>query len=253
MAKLLIKDVSINYSCSGTSKDTVVLLHGWGQNMTMMVQIENHLADRFTVYNIDLPGFGKSDTPLIAWSVYDYADCLKQFMDRLSIYDPIIIAHSFGARLAIILAANNDISKMVLTGAAGIKDKRHLDYYIKVYSYKLAKNTLKIFGLKKYQEQLSNNAGSSDYQNTSGVMRATFVKIVNEDLTKYLSDIKAEVLLVWGEKDMATPLWMGKMMAELIPNAGLAIFENDDHYAYYNQTSRFLKVLDIFLSSQQVD
>ena len=252
MTQIVIKDVTINYSKSGDTGLPVILLHGWGQNLAMMSPIEEHLAAGFQVYNIDLPGFGQSEEPKYGWSVYDYADCLKQFIQQLMLFDPIIIAHSFGARLAIIYAANFKVKKMVITGGAGIKDKRGIDYYLRVYSYKLAKKSFGVLGLKNKLAALSQRAGSDDYQRTSGVMREAFVKIVNEDLSSLLPKIQTEVLLVWGELDEATPLWMGKKMEQAIPNAGLAIFEGDDHFAYYHQISRFLKVIDIFLTKERM-
>jgi pimeloyl-ACP methyl ester carboxylesterase len=32
-----------------------------------------------------------------------------------------------------------------------------------------------------------------------------------------------------------------------MPDAGLAVFENDDHFAYWHQPARFNAVLDAFL------
>ena len=93
------------------------------------------------------------------------------------------------------------------------------------------------------------NAGSEDYRNADGVMRATFVKVVNEDLKDLLPDIQTETLLVFGENDDATPVEKGKMMEKLMPDAALVIFENDDHYAYFHQAQRFCLVLDAFLRS----
>ena len=93
------------------------------------------------------------------------------------------------------------------------------------------------------------NAGSEDYRNASGVMRNTLVKVVNEDITPILSEIKTETLLVFGENDEATPVEKGKQMEQLMPDAALVIFENDDHYAYIHQAGRFNLVLDAFLRS----
>jgi pimeloyl-ACP methyl ester carboxylesterase len=61
------------------------------------------------------------------------------------------------------------------------------------------------------------------------------------------------VLLVWGDQDEATPLWMGKMMEEKMPNAGLAIFEGDDHYAYWHQWDRFNRCLEFFLKEEGIN
>ncbi|MBR4483570.1 MAG: alpha/beta hydrolase, partial [Erysipelotrichaceae bacterium] len=163
------------------------------------------------------------------------------------IEDPIIIGHSFGCRIAIQYAVHYPVHRMVLTGAAGIRDKRGIDYYARTYTYKLGKKILSLKPFEKYKEELMKNAGSEDYRNSSGVMRQTFVKIVNEDLKDLLKDVKAETLLVFGENDEATPVEKGKMMEKLMPDAALVIFENDDHYAYFHQPQRFCLVLDAFL------
>ena len=141
--------------------------------------------------------------------------------------------------------------KLILTGAAGIKPKRSVAYHLRVRTYKMAKIVFKLPGLNKHQESMSRFFGSADYRAISGVMRQSFVKIVNEDLTPLLSQITCPTLLIWGEKDDATPLWMGKIMEKKIPDAGLVVFEDDDHYAYWNQSARFNKISDVFLTDEK--
>lgn len=245
--EITIKDIKLNYEVKGETGKSVILLHGWGQNIEMMDYIANFLADHFTVYNMDLPGFGKSDEPKTAWSVDDYVEFLKEFSDKLNIENPILIGHSFGCRIALRYAYKYPVYKMVLTGAAGIKPKRGLDYYFRVYTYKLGKLVLKPF--KGLSEKLRSNSGSSDYKNASEVMRGTLVKAVNYDISPFLKDIKSETLLVFGEIDDATPLWMGKKMEKEMPNAALVVFEGDDHFAYFHQADRFNRVLEAFLKA----
>ena len=55
----------------------------------------------------------------------------------------------------------------------------------------------------------------------SGELKQTFINIVNEHLDKVLPDIKAPLLVIWGQKDTVTPLWMGKRIVELVPGAEL--------------------------------
>ena len=213
----------------------------------MMEPIAEHFSDRYTVYNIDFPNFGLSDTLKEVWGVPEFSKMLSDFIKHFNIDNPVIIAHSFGVRVAIYYAKDHQVDKLVFTGGAGIRDKRSAKYYLKTYTYKIIRKSLELLRLNKLKAHLEKNAGSEDYKALSGVMRASFSKIVNLDLREYLKDIKAETLLVWGELDDATPLWMAKVMESEIENAGLAIFENDGHYAYFNQMPRFLRVVDIFL------
>ena len=249
MSVLRLNDIDFYYEKSGRKGRKVFLLHGWGQNSVMMKPIADHLKKDFIVYNIDFPGFGQSSEPPAAWGSEDYCTFLHDFALKMKIEDPIIIAHSFGCRIALQYAFRYPVSKMVLTGAAGIRDKRGLDYYLKVYTYKAGKKLLSLKPFEKYKEKLTRNAGSEDYRNSSGVMRSTFVKIVNEDLRDLLKDIPTETLLVFGENDEATPLEKGREMEKLMPEAALVVFENDDHFAYYHQADRFNRVLDAFLRS----
>jgi pimeloyl-ACP methyl ester carboxylesterase len=242
------KGVKTAYLEAGSGKD-MVLLHGWGQNKEMMGLIFDHFKDRFHVWSLDFPGFGESDDPPEAWGVPDYEEFLEDFICQNHIQKPILIGHSFGCRVAIRYAAKNpeNVNKMCLTGAAGIRPKHGLDWQIRTKAYKAGKWMLKVTGQKKKLEELQKNAGSEDYRNAKGVMKPTFVKVVNDDVSPILKDVKCSVLLVWGDQDTAAPLWMGKQMEAEMPDAGLAIFEGDDHWAYWHQPARFNAVLDIFL------
>jgi len=243
-----IKGIKTHYEVSGLGYD-VILLPGWGQNTEMMKAIANNLVNYFKVYNLDWPNFssGLSGDLNRVYDTDDYCEYLKEFIDRLEIKKPIIIGHSFGCRIAIRYAAKyQNVYKMVLTGAAGLKPKRGIDYYFKVYSYKLMKKIIKLPLLHRYQNKFTAKAGSTDYQNATGYLKETFVKVVNENIEPLLGQVTCETLLVFGENDQATPLWMGKVMEEKMQNAALVVFENDDHYAYFNQANRFNLVLNAF-------
>ncbi len=247
-----INGINTAYIEAGNGND-VILLHGWGQNKEMMQMIFDHLKNRFHVYALDFPGFGESDEPPVAWGVEDYELFLEDFIHENGIQKPILIGHSFGCRVAIRYAAKNqdNVKKMCLTGAAGIRPKHGLDWQIRTKAYKAGKWFLKVTGQNEKLEQMQKNAGSEDYRNAKGIMKPTFVKVVNDDVSPILKDVKCSVLLVWGENDTAAPLWMGKQMEKEMADAGLAVFEGDDHWAYWHQAARFNAVLDIFLKGDE--
>lgn len=246
MPKLQIDGIQVNYIMEGSGSD-VILLHGWGQNIEMMKPVSEHLKQNHRVFILDFPGFGNSDEPFRPYGVDDYANLLRAFIVQLDIRNPVLIGHSFGCRVAIHYGSQYDVEKMILTGAAGLRSKRGLPFYCRMYVFKLLKRICRLPGLIQFEEPLQKLFGSRDYRDTSGVMRATFVKVVNDDVKPLLPKLNMHVLLVFGEHDDSTPLWMGKVMESLIPNAGLAIFENCGHYAYLEQLPRFLKVCDVFL------
>lgn len=237
--EIQLNDVLVNYERVGSGKP-VIVMHGWGQNLEMMYSIVAGLKDEYEVFNVDLPGFGQSDEPPYPYTIDDYADLLEEFIKANNIEMPIIIGHSFGCRVAIKYASRaNKVTKMVLTGAAGIQPKRSVLYYVSVYSYKFIKLFKNVPFVKHYIREAMDNRGSDDYRNSTGVMKEVLKNTVNEDLTPCLEKIKVPVLLVFGSKDDATPIWMGKIMEREMADAKLVIYENCSHYAYLEEQTRF--------------
>ena len=249
--RIEIGGISINYECIGSGAP-VLLLHGWGADIAAMMPIANEVArlGKMAVC-VDFPGFGKSDLPPAAWGVREYADTTKALIDKLGIRGCDLVCHSFGGRVTIMLAAEDEtlFKRLVLVDAAGIRPKRTIKYYIKTYSYKLAKRLVRIKLVNKAfrLDVKIKSAGSDEYKSLSGVMRETFVKVVNLDLTDKLDKIKNETLLIWGENDTATPLYMGRLMEKKIERAGLAVIENAGHFSYADDYPRFCSILDIML------
>ena len=101
---------------------------------------------------------------------------------------------------------------------------------------------------QKSLKALQEKYGSADYNALDDEMKKTFVKVISEDLSPLLPKIQASTLLIWGENDTETPLWMGQKMEREIQDAGLVIFENDDHFAYLRQWPRFVAVVRAFLT-----
>lgn len=246
--------MNIHYEITGKGND-VLLLHGWGANTQVMQTIADGLSDRLRVCNLDLPGFGESDEPREDdWDVYSYAEFVKKFCEAADIRNPIIIAHSYGGRLAIILSGKKmmKINKMVLAGSAGIRGKRGLLYYTKVYSYKLSKKIIKLIGALSQgtEERMKQKFGSEDYRNANDKMRKVMVRSINEDLTYLLPSVEEPTLLIWGENDDATPVTDGKTMEKLMKDAGLVILPNAGHYVFLDQRGRFIQIVRKFLEKE---
>lgn len=245
-----VNGININYEIEGSGRD-VLLLHGWGTSVDLMRPVFNELKNHCRVCMLDFPGFGKSDSPPEYYDVYSYADLTKAFIEKIGLNDLVIMGHSFGGRIAIILAAKNMVSvkKLVLTDSAGVRPKRGIGYYTKVYSYKTAKAIAKAFGgfSKKAEEGIRKSFGSDDYRALSPSMRQVFVRVVNEDLTYLFKEVNVPALLVWGDKDDATPISDAKIMEKLMPDAGLVILKGSGHYSYLEQLDYFNRVFLNFL------
>ena len=179
------------------------------------------------------------------WNISGYAN--SEF-DAL--YEELTFASSAGRD-----ALEQEMEDMVLTGCAGIKKPQTPEQQKRSACYQRLKGLYQSLGRvapfkglsDRLLSELRQKYGSPDYNALSEDMKKTFVKVVNEDLSPLLPRVQASTLLVWGENDTETPLWMGQQMEKEIPDAGLVIFENDDHFAYLRQWPRFVRVVQAFL------
>ncbi len=248
-----INGLNINYIAQGEG-EAIIVLHGWGANINTILSIVNILKDRFKVYALDLPGFGESDEPKEPIGSFEYAEIVKDFMLDEGLSRASFIGHSFGGKLSIIMGSKypHVVNKIVLIDSAGLIPKRGLKYYIKVYSFKTLRFIYKnLFFWIKDEEKMEifhKRFGSDDYKDTSGVMRRIFVKVVNENLKDLLKDIKAPTLLIWGDQDMDTPLYMAHIMEKEIEDSGLVVFEGAGHYSYLDDFIRFRAVINAFFN-----
>jgi pimeloyl-ACP methyl ester carboxylesterase len=220
----------------------LLILHGWGTDASVYANLTEHLSQSYNVILPELPGFGATPEPPEPWGVSDYAD----YVLSLNIQPDILLCHSLGCRIAIKLLSENKLNptKVIFTGAAGIKPRRTTAQKLKTRLFKLKKLFLKPF--PKALEKLRKKYGSADYRNATPIMRASLIKIVNEDLTPLLPFVTHDLLLIWGENDDSTPLSDGILMESLMPNAGLARIKNAGHYAFLEQPALFNKILDSY-------
>lgn len=250
-----LSGVKLHYEESGPADGIpFLLMHGWGCDHTTVATIAAVAACGMHVYNIDLPGHGQSSEPPEVWGVGEYTLLVEQFCEKLGIVNPVIAGHSFGGRIGILMSSRTPVRKLILIDAAGIKPRRKPKYYLKVYSFKAARYLLPLLignsRASKVIDRWRGKAGSADYRNSSPRMRAVMSRCVNQDLRKYLRDIKAPTLLVWGEEDTATPMRDARIMEHEIPDAGLVSYPGCGHYSFLDNPVGFRAVMREFLITE---
>lgn len=248
-----INSLNISYQVAGEG-DIVLLLHGWGGEAASFQPVFEWLVQSHKVYALDLPGFGKSQIPPTAWDTSDYARFVTAFLEKFSIPKAHLIGHSFGGRISIILSAEHPekVDKLILIDSAGIKPRRTVKYSLRVGVAKIGK-LMRRFGRygNSFANAVSQRTGSKDYQN-AGEMRATLVKVVNQDLRALLPRIAASTLLIWGENDKDTPVSFGHIMEKEIPDAGLVVLKEAGHFSYLDKFPQFCRIVASFLQIPNV-
>lgn len=235
----------MNFLRFGESDKFIVFLHGWGADKNSFIWLKNYFQNYSLIF-VDFQGFGESSEPQKPMTVFDYVLSLKELLDNFQIKSLVLVGHSFGGRVAIkfsfLFQNDYDDFKLCLVDSAGILPRRSFKYYIKVGTYKICK---RIFKNAKFLSKF----GSSDYVSLSPVMKQTFINVVNEDLSTYASGIRAETLIVWGENDMETKMYMAKKLHKLISNSTLYIISGAGHFSFLHSPSEFAIILDSFVKS----
>lgn len=246
-----IENLYIHYKTFG-SGEPLILLHGWGHSMASLIELGKLLAKKFQVYLVDLPGFGLSSTPPSVYDSETYAFVVEKFMQSLAITRPIIIGHSFGGKITIHLAARRKAEKIVLLASSGIRLPKPWRTILKIHFLGLLKLLAKLPiianliepGIARYRRKF----GSTDYINTTGIMRKILVKTIAENMVMLLPNIEAPTLLIWGSLDNETPLVMGEIMQKHIMNSKLQIIPQGGHLLCTDSPHEAWKLIDDFLA-----
>lgn len=243
----LIKNINVNYEYyDNNSKVNLVYLHGWGQNIEMMMPIAKPFIKKYNILIIDLPGFGKSEEPKEIWSIYDYAQMVNILVEKLKMTNPIIIGHSFGGKIALVYGSKYKTDKLVLLASPYKQNIKKPTFKMKIYKF-----VKKIPIINKLEGFAKKHIGSTDYKNASETMRQILVKHVNLDICEDIKKIKCPSLLIWGTSDQAVPYEDALQLEKMMDNAGLVTYEGNSHYAYLERLNQTINVLKSFIGSEE--
>ena len=216
------------------------MLHGYlSSKESFLPQIE-YFSQFYRVTAPDFPGMGGANELGCPFSVGDYADWTERFLSEQGIVNPLVIAHSFGGRVAIKLLARGRVDRAVLTGCAGIVKKRTLRYRMRVRAYRIVKKIAPRYAEKHF--------GSAEYRSLPPVMRESYKKIVNEDLREEAKTITRPVLFVCGSEDRETPLASAQIYHACVKNSRLLVLKRCGHFAHIENPLAFNAAAEEFFS-----
>lgn len=221
----------------------ILLLHGWGSNAQSFAKIRSELALDNKVFCVDLWGFGGSDKPTQSATIYDYAEAIYRFIYKIIGEKTVILGHSFGGRICLILGNRPLVRGVVLVDSAGLRGRVGFLKKLKIRRYKALQKKV---ALGKAQAEVLSKFGSNDYRNLPPEMRGVFVRVVNEDLTKFAQDLRKPTLIVWGKRDRTTPPYMARKLHRFIANSRLVVIYGG-HFSYLDSPKEFVNSCSDFL------
>ncbi len=229
----------------------MLLLHGWGDSLAGLAQLQKELAAQYEVLAIDLPGFGGTQAPQAAWDLDDYARFIAAALQKLELKQPYaVIGHSNGGALAVRSVSMGLLKpeKLILLAASGVRTNSAA----KRVSLKIiAKtgNAATIWMPERYRKGLRKSlygAAGSDML-VAPHLEDTFKKTVRQDVQADAVVIDAPTLLIYAADDDAVPVADGKQYHSLIPNSRLEIIKEAGHFVHIDQPEQVTRLIQEFL------
>ena len=148
----------------------------------------------------------------------------------------LLYGHSFGCRVIIrfLSAHPNWNTPVILTGAAGIKLPLSAKQRLTKSAAKVLKPVKKILPNRVQKLILGKLLGARDWAEVAPALKNTLRQVLEEeDLRKYLKNIKAKTLLLWGKNDTYTPLASARIFERNLPETKLVVFDSGKHGIHY--------------------
>lgn len=204
---------------TGEGEPRVLALHGWGRShRDFDATVRPAGRDALDAFVLDLPGFGATPPPPEVWGSADYAAAVSAVLAEMRL-PVLIVAHSFGGRVAVHLASTQPaaVSGLVLTGVPLLRlgpPRRPALGYRAVRSLHRA-------GLigEDRMERARQRYGSADHAAASGIMRQVHGRVVAESYEEQLAAVACPVTLVWGDDDATVPLAVAEAALALLQSA----------------------------------
>jgi pimeloyl-ACP methyl ester carboxylesterase len=234
------KGYKINYVVEGDGRGpTLLLVHGFGASLGHWRRNIRVLAERYTVYAIDLLGFGASDKPTdFNYTMEGWAELLLDFSRDVIQAPTVLIGNSVGSLACLIAGSGpqNLVRGIVLLNCAGGMNNKAIvdDWRIKFitpllwlidFLLKQRKIASALFERLKTRENLmkvlsavySNKASvddelievikkPADYPGALDVFVSVVTGPPGPNPISLIPNISIPILVLWGDEDPFTPL-----------------------------------------------
>jgi abhydrolase domain-containing protein 6 len=240
-----VDGINVCYEVRGKG-DNLVLVHGNGIGRLAWDSLVPNLSKYYTVYTLDLPGFGYSDMPNIPYNVPFYAEYMNKLMHQLKLEKSAVAGISMGGAVAAMLAASHPdkVSKLALIAPAGltppqgefVRPSRFMDanFWLLSHNKELFIRSLEdlFYDKSKMPQGLADEIWSrmkSPEHRRALLRNAQYLAKVDMAFPELIVSITAPTLIVWGREDRIIPVSDAERFAGLIPHADVTTLGRCGH------------------------
>jgi len=238
----------------------VVLVHGLGSRKEDWLPVLEPLAQKYRLLVPDQIGFGKSEKPLLDYSVQTYVDFLNEFLRELKVEKASLVGESLGGWISALYAVElgdgahlTALDKVVLVDAAGLKQDAAIPN-LNPSSLAAMRGVMEavFYDTSWLNEDALRKIFTDKLSVHDGYTVRSFLgnpMIAAERVDDRLGKIKTPTLVVWGKQDKLIPVAMGERYAAGIAGAKLVSFDKCGHVPPIEKTEEFLAAVTAFLGS----
>ena len=245
----------------------VVLVHGWLSSSGIWEQLARRLAQRFTVYTLDLTGFGESDKPLSGYGVRNGSRLLYAFCAHFGLTRTGVIAHDLGGDMAVKLAADHPDVVGRLALVATPADEEQIDLPTPLWLatlpvlgpifYTLGRLAPPVRRLwmrpfvadpQNLTEEVVEDAGRSTPAAVSQTLNVTRREISRGRLARQARIIKIPLLLIAGEEDQIVDPQAVGVWARSVDQSEVCLLDESGHLPMIERTAEFNAQVLAFLT-----
>lgn len=214
----------------------LVFVHGYGSRLEAWRAVQPALAQGRRTVSFDQRGFGLSERTAQGYGPKEHAADLLALMDALHLERAVLVAHSYGAGVALqaALDAPARVAGVVLVSPFALEEQRNSTLrwaQVPGLGEWMYATSFRGFSGEKYQLAFADGGrfatlaaldeveAMQALPGTDAAALATVRAMDYRDAEQRYRDVKVPVRVVWGEADRVTPIRTLPRFAEHLPQA----------------------------------
>jgi len=248
---------NIHYTIEGEG-NTIVLLHGFMESLTIWKDFSKELSANFKVVCIDLPGHGKTECISEVHSMELITDIVKQIADHLKIANFVLIGHSMGGYVSLQFADQypDMLKGLGLFHSQALADseesKKNRDRTCEIVKQNRKKFIIQFIpdlfapeNVEKFAAEISKLQSQVIDMTAVAIIAAQNGMKIREDKLNVLTDLQAPILFILGKKDSRVAVQQGMAQA-MLPNHSEVLLLNVGHMGYIEARDETLFTVKAF-------